>query len=331
MEVEPLHEPQLEDLGLNTCNHDISLSSREVPSFDKPEPQLLPNFSPLDVNLGDERGPKPPIKPLSSDSFRMKVVDPLTIHTPPSPHVASFHPKDMYCYYHPLPGDGVAIPSDNVISYKRQRQDFQDGVITSEISKSFLVVDDLDRSNSHFSCRLKESAKNLPLCTNCLLNLGEDLYLLMDEDSIHECISITCFLADGVVYLELSRQEMLKKLFDIPQLYETTILGVSSQIPLIHVESRKSPTTVLFDVDTERISIRHCEMLKSITLNVLSRWGGVGGGAGCLVKVGGGEVSLGGWRGWVEAVCVVCDRGLHSESLNVALYAQFFKINGVES
>ncbi|GKE14481.1 hypothetical protein Tco_1422058, partial [Tanacetum coccineum] len=29
-----------------------------------------------------------------------------------------------------VPGDGVAIPSDAVISYKRRRQDFQDGVRT---------------------------------------------------------------------------------------------------------------------------------------------------------------------------------------------------------
>ncbi|GKC24861.1 hypothetical protein Tco_1027011, partial [Tanacetum coccineum] len=36
MEVEPLNEIQLEDLGLNTCNHDIPLSSMEVPSFDEP-------------------------------------------------------------------------------------------------------------------------------------------------------------------------------------------------------------------------------------------------------------------------------------------------------
>ncbi|GJV91399.1 hypothetical protein Tco_1539212 [Tanacetum coccineum] len=35
MEVEPLDETQLEDLGLNTCNHDIPLSSREAPSFDE--------------------------------------------------------------------------------------------------------------------------------------------------------------------------------------------------------------------------------------------------------------------------------------------------------
>ncbi|GJT94918.1 hypothetical protein Tco_1090436 [Tanacetum coccineum] len=33
----------------------------------------------------------PPIKPKDSGSFRMKVVKPLTIHTPPSPHVAYFH------------------------------------------------------------------------------------------------------------------------------------------------------------------------------------------------------------------------------------------------
>ncbi|GKC11267.1 hypothetical protein Tco_1008049 [Tanacetum coccineum] len=42
---------------------------------------------------------KTPIKPPSPDNFRMKEVDHLTIHTPPSPHVASFHPKDTYCYY----------------------------------------------------------------------------------------------------------------------------------------------------------------------------------------------------------------------------------------
>ncbi|GJS12596.1 hypothetical protein Tco_0407068 [Tanacetum coccineum] len=64
MEVEPLNETPLEDLGLNTCNHDIPLSSREIPSFDKPEPQPQPfsNFPSLDVILGDKRGPKPPIK-----------------------------------------------------------------------------------------------------------------------------------------------------------------------------------------------------------------------------------------------------------------------------
>ncbi|GJU93651.1 hypothetical protein Tco_1318407 [Tanacetum coccineum] len=70
IEVEPLHEPQLEDLGLNTCNHDNLLSSREVPSFDepKPQPQPLPNCPPLDVNLGDKRGTDPPIKPHNLDN-----------------------------------------------------------------------------------------------------------------------------------------------------------------------------------------------------------------------------------------------------------------------
>ncbi|GKB68174.1 hypothetical protein Tco_0929586, partial [Tanacetum coccineum] len=75
IEVEPLDETQLEDLGLNTCNHDILLVLRE------------------------ESGSEPLIKPHSPDSFRMKVVDNLTIHTSSSPHVASFHLKDVYCYY----------------------------------------------------------------------------------------------------------------------------------------------------------------------------------------------------------------------------------------
>ncbi|GJQ93011.1 hypothetical protein Tco_0004150 [Tanacetum coccineum] len=107
IEVEPLDETQLEDLGSNTYNHDIPLSFREVPGFDKtkPQPQPLPNCPPLDISLGDKRGLKPPIKPHSPDSFRMKVVDNLTIHTPSSSLVVSSHPNDTYCYYHPCIDD----------------------------------------------------------------------------------------------------------------------------------------------------------------------------------------------------------------------------------
>ncbi|GKD70110.1 hypothetical protein Tco_1324200 [Tanacetum coccineum] len=107
IEVEPLDETPLEDLGLNTYNHDIPLSSKEIPSIDEPEPQPqpLPNCLSLDVSLGEERVPEPPIKPHSPDSFRMKEVDSLTINTSPSPQVASSHPKDMYFYYHPCIND----------------------------------------------------------------------------------------------------------------------------------------------------------------------------------------------------------------------------------
>ncbi|GJR78515.1 hypothetical protein Tco_0149300 [Tanacetum coccineum] len=72
MEVEPLDHTKLEDLGLNTCSHDLFLSSREIPIVDESEPQLLPNFSPLDENLGGKRGTNPPVSPYSPDSFRMK-------------------------------------------------------------------------------------------------------------------------------------------------------------------------------------------------------------------------------------------------------------------
>ncbi|GJR88882.1 hypothetical protein Tco_0212893 [Tanacetum coccineum] len=107
MEVKPLDHTKLEDLSLNTCNQDIPLSSREIMSFDEPEPQpqTFPSFPSLEVDLGEERGLEPPIKPPSPDSFRMKEVDHLTNHTPPSPHVASFHPKDIYFYYHPCVDD----------------------------------------------------------------------------------------------------------------------------------------------------------------------------------------------------------------------------------
>ncbi|GJS27958.1 hypothetical protein Tco_0488578 [Tanacetum coccineum] len=161
MMVEPFDETELEDLGLNTCNHEIPLSSKKVPSFDvlKPQPQPLRNCPSLDVSLGDERGPEPPIKPISPDSFRMKVVDLLSIHTPPSPHLAYIHPKDTYCYYHPCIDDPkkhygfkqvifdekkIGKRGDDVASIKRRRRDFQsDGVedFVTASERSSLKVD----------------------------------------------------------------------------------------------------------------------------------------------------------------------------------------------
>nr|GEV14771.1 hypothetical protein [Tanacetum cinerariifolium] len=75
IEVKRLDETQLEDLGLNNCNHDLPLSYREVSSFDEPEPrpQPFPSFPSLEVDIGEERGLEPPIKPHISDSFRMKM------------------------------------------------------------------------------------------------------------------------------------------------------------------------------------------------------------------------------------------------------------------
>nr|GEU45535.1 hypothetical protein [Tanacetum cinerariifolium] len=100
MEVKPLDYIKLEDLGLNTYSHDLFPSSREFPSVDELEPQPLPNLPFLDVNLGGKRGIDPPINLYSLGSFRMKVVEPLTIHTPPSPHVAYFYQTGVYHYYH---------------------------------------------------------------------------------------------------------------------------------------------------------------------------------------------------------------------------------------
>nr|GFB43829.1 ribonuclease H-like domain-containing protein [Tanacetum cinerariifolium] len=74
IEVEPLDETPLADLALNTCNYDIPLSSREIPNFYKPEPQPqpLPSYPSLDINLRQERGLELPIKSPSPDCFRVK-------------------------------------------------------------------------------------------------------------------------------------------------------------------------------------------------------------------------------------------------------------------
>ncbi|GJY44424.1 hypothetical protein Tco_0432637 [Tanacetum coccineum] len=100
IEVEPLNETKLEEVRLN-CNHNTPFSSTEVPSFDELEPQPLLNSPSLDASLGYVISPEPPIKPHSLDSSRMKVVDYLTTHTPPSPHVANSYPKCVYSYYNP--------------------------------------------------------------------------------------------------------------------------------------------------------------------------------------------------------------------------------------
>ncbi|GJU50137.1 hypothetical protein Tco_1219692 [Tanacetum coccineum] len=73
MEEEPLDQTKLEDVGLT--NHNISLSYREVPSLDEPKPQPQPLHScpSFDVSLArNQRGPEPPIKPHSPNSFRIK-------------------------------------------------------------------------------------------------------------------------------------------------------------------------------------------------------------------------------------------------------------------
>ncbi|GJV96125.1 hypothetical protein Tco_1547702 [Tanacetum coccineum] len=98
IEVEPLDHTKLEDLGLNTCSHDLFLSSKEFPRVDESEPQPSPNLPFLDVNIGGKRGTDLPVNPYSSGSFRMKEVEPLTIHTPPSPHVAYLHRNGRKAY-----------------------------------------------------------------------------------------------------------------------------------------------------------------------------------------------------------------------------------------
>ncbi|GJS15103.1 hypothetical protein Tco_0409575 [Tanacetum coccineum] len=65
----------------------------------------------------------------------------------------------------------------------------------------------------------------------------------------------------------LERVSSCTSLFSLPEYHIEFQVNTS----LIRKESHKSPTTVLFYVDTGRISIRHYEILKSITLNVLAR------------------------------------------------------------
>ncbi|GJV02781.1 ribonuclease H-like domain-containing protein [Tanacetum coccineum] len=168
IEVKPLDETQLEDLGLTTCNHDIPLSSREVPSLDepKPQPRPLPSCPSFDVSLGNQRGLEPPIKAHSLYSFRMKEVDSLTINTPPLPHVVTFHPKNTYCYYHPCIDD------------PKKHYRFKPGLLGHNGSlgvdfSNFEIIEDDCRLEYKEVSFLREGL-NLPVWPNELKNDGGD-------------------------------------------------------------------------------------------------------------------------------------------------------------
>lgn len=103
IEVEPLDQAPLEDIGLNTCNDNLTPSSREVPSFDEtePQPKPLPNLPSLDENLGIKKGPDPPIKPYSPGSFTLKVVDPKPCRE--EANIGVEH--NLTCLHHPFMSD----------------------------------------------------------------------------------------------------------------------------------------------------------------------------------------------------------------------------------
>ncbi|GJV89459.1 ribonuclease H-like domain-containing protein [Tanacetum coccineum] len=88
LECEDKDEDEIEMIGTG-----IDRESSEH-NLDKNDltPTICHNFS-LTLNL--------PIKPENSGSFRIKVVEPLTIHTPPPSHVAYFHQNGVYRDYHP--------------------------------------------------------------------------------------------------------------------------------------------------------------------------------------------------------------------------------------
>nr|GEZ01404.1 ribonuclease H-like domain-containing protein [Tanacetum cinerariifolium] len=85
IEVEPLDETPLKDLGLNTYNHGIPLSSREIPNFDEPEPQPQP----LPSCPSLEALPLPDYVPGPEEPE----------HAPPSPVYIPYVPKLVYPEY----------------------------------------------------------------------------------------------------------------------------------------------------------------------------------------------------------------------------------------
>ncbi|GJT54540.1 hypothetical protein Tco_0989594 [Tanacetum coccineum] len=96
----------------------------------------------------------------------------------------------------------------------------------------------------------------------CLLCHFRHLVILCLDRHAHTMHYLENLLTISLDNLFLDSLDILKE----DHKYQSCIIDTSS----IHIESRKLPTAMLFDDDTGRISIRHYEILKSITLNVLA-------------------------------------------------------------
>ncbi|GKA74603.1 hypothetical protein Tco_0780905 [Tanacetum coccineum] len=181
IEVEPLNETKLEEVGLN-CNHNTPFSSREVPSFDGPESQPLLNNPSLDVSPGDVIGPKPPIKPHSPDSSMMKVLDYLTAQTPPSPHVANSHPKGVYSYYNPCIDD------------PKIQHEFKPGLLGKNVSLG-VDISNWEMFDDDWGLESKEVSP-----------LGEELSLLDRPNKVERCIILEAHRLESILQQQISQR-----------------------------------------------------------------------------------------------------------------------------
>ncbi|GJS57438.1 hypothetical protein Tco_0652222 [Tanacetum coccineum] len=123
IEIEPLNKTKLEEVGVY-CNHNTSLSSREVPSFDGPEPQPLLNIPSLDMfdnywgleskevfPLGEELSlfdrPNEVERGRILEAHRLELI----LQQQISQCMAHSHHNDVYRYYHSHLNSSVGEPS----------------------------------------------------------------------------------------------------------------------------------------------------------------------------------------------------------------------------
>nr|GEY40099.1 hypothetical protein [Tanacetum cinerariifolium] len=187
IEVEPFDETQLENLGLNTCNHDIPLSNMEVPSFDEPKPQPNPlsNCTSLDVSLGDVIGPESPVEPHTPDSSRIKVLDFLTTQAPPSPHMVNSYPKGVYSYYN----QGIDDPKRHY------------GFKLSLLGKSVSICVDISNWEMFHDDQGSESEEVSPL--------GEELSLFDRSNEVERGGIIEAHCLESVLQQQISKRMAL--------------------------------------------------------------------------------------------------------------------------
>ncbi|GJV23546.1 hypothetical protein Tco_1376241 [Tanacetum coccineum] len=150
IEVEPLNETKLEEVGLN-CNHNTPLSSREFHSFDGPEPQPLLNSPSLDMANSYPKGVYSYYNPGINDPKRyygFKPGEELSLFDRPNevergrildahrlePILQQQISQRMDPSHHDDCGDGVTI------NMRRRHHDTCDGVTTTLTASNAQVI-----------------------------------------------------------------------------------------------------------------------------------------------------------------------------------------------
>ncbi|GKA32146.1 reverse transcriptase domain-containing protein [Tanacetum coccineum] len=184
----------------------------------------------------------------------LKVVDNLTINAPPSPHVASSYPKDMYCNYHPCLDDpkrhygfkpGLLEQSGSLNVDFSNMEEIEDAFLGEGFSLP-MKPKDLEKDRI-FPEKLEDPGKFLIPCalqeldrTNALADSGASINLL--PHSIYKQLGLGALKPTRMTLKLANRRPFLRTAKALIDLYEEKLtLRVGSDELVFYAEkSEKS-------------------------------------------------------------------------------------------